>query len=289
MVGEFPGLTKLDENENLVNTSDFRAMYAALLGQWFQTEAGLVIPGAGTGLAGPSAYGHGPPAVRLMGAARAAHLGAAARRPVRARLPRRSPPSPVAGARGRTAPPTARRGARRIARAQLRARTRAHAHGATPARRARARARAGTRAERHHAGGRVSGRPALRGRRLAEHAAGGADRRLAPAARPRRRAPAGTGGTGSRAAAVGPARAGHRRRVPLHALAHDRARGQGGPRVRQQRPGRTQPQRRLGRRARSPASFANTPSERRRRPDDRNCARAPTRCSARCPNTRRKA
>ena len=57
MVGEFPGLSKLDENENLINTSDYRAMYAALLGQWFQTEAGLVIPGAGTGLEGPSAYG----------------------------------------------------------------------------------------------------------------------------------------------------------------------------------------------------------------------------------------
>ena len=57
MVGEFPGLTKLDPNENLVNTSDFRAMYAALLGQWFQTEAGLVIPEAGTGLEGPSPYG----------------------------------------------------------------------------------------------------------------------------------------------------------------------------------------------------------------------------------------
>ena len=46
MIGEFPGLTKLDENENLVNTSDFRAMYCALLEQWFQTEAGLVIPEA---------------------------------------------------------------------------------------------------------------------------------------------------------------------------------------------------------------------------------------------------
>ncbi|HEX7610491.1 MAG TPA: DUF1501 domain-containing protein, partial [Solirubrobacteraceae bacterium] len=32
MVGEFPGLAKLDPNDNLVNTSDFRAMYAALLG-----------------------------------------------------------------------------------------------------------------------------------------------------------------------------------------------------------------------------------------------------------------
>ncbi len=57
MVGEFPGLTNLDPNENTVNTSDFRAMYAALLGQWFQTEAGLVIPNAGTGLEGPSPYG----------------------------------------------------------------------------------------------------------------------------------------------------------------------------------------------------------------------------------------
>ncbi|HLM84616.1 MAG TPA: DUF1501 domain-containing protein [Solirubrobacteraceae bacterium] len=60
MVGGFPGLTKLDENENLVNTSDFRALYAALLGQWFQTEAGLVIPEAGTGLEGPSPYGQIP-------------------------------------------------------------------------------------------------------------------------------------------------------------------------------------------------------------------------------------
>ena len=60
MVGEFPGLGTLDPNENLVNTSDFRAMYAGLLGQWFQTEAGLVIPGAGTGEAGSSAYGNVP-------------------------------------------------------------------------------------------------------------------------------------------------------------------------------------------------------------------------------------
>lgn len=46
MVGEFPGLTNLDENENLRNTSDFRAMYCSLLEQWFGTEAGIVIPGA---------------------------------------------------------------------------------------------------------------------------------------------------------------------------------------------------------------------------------------------------
>jgi uncharacterized protein (DUF1501 family) len=46
MVGEFPGLTDLDVNENVVRTSDFRGMYCSLLEQWFQTEAGLVIPEA---------------------------------------------------------------------------------------------------------------------------------------------------------------------------------------------------------------------------------------------------
>ncbi len=48
MVGEFPGLLPkdLDENENVVRTSDFRSMYCSLLEQWFQTEAGLVIPEA---------------------------------------------------------------------------------------------------------------------------------------------------------------------------------------------------------------------------------------------------
>jgi uncharacterized protein (DUF1501 family) len=48
MVGEFPGLSPqdLDENENVVKTSDFRGMYCSLLEQWFQTEAGLVIPEA---------------------------------------------------------------------------------------------------------------------------------------------------------------------------------------------------------------------------------------------------
>jgi uncharacterized protein (DUF1501 family) len=46
MVGEFPGLADLDVNDNLVNTSDYRAMYCSLLEQWFQTEAGLVIPDA---------------------------------------------------------------------------------------------------------------------------------------------------------------------------------------------------------------------------------------------------
>ncbi len=46
MVGEFPGLATLDENENLRNTSDFRSMYCSLLEQWFQTEAAVAIPEA---------------------------------------------------------------------------------------------------------------------------------------------------------------------------------------------------------------------------------------------------
>jgi hypothetical protein len=47
MVGGFPGLSRLDENENLVNTSDFRAVYGGLLEQWFEVDAGLVIPEPG--------------------------------------------------------------------------------------------------------------------------------------------------------------------------------------------------------------------------------------------------
>lgn len=49
MFGEFPGLTNgLDERGNLRATSDFRGLYSALLEQWLQTDAGSVIPGAGT-------------------------------------------------------------------------------------------------------------------------------------------------------------------------------------------------------------------------------------------------
>jgi uncharacterized protein (DUF1501 family) len=49
LVGEFPGLTTgLDKDGNLRATADFRAVYAALLEQWLDTEAGTVIPNAGT-------------------------------------------------------------------------------------------------------------------------------------------------------------------------------------------------------------------------------------------------
>ena len=49
MVGEFPGLaTGLDQNGNLRATSDFRAVYAALLEQWFLTDAAAVLPDIGS-------------------------------------------------------------------------------------------------------------------------------------------------------------------------------------------------------------------------------------------------
>ena len=46
MVGEFPGLSTLDDNDNVRVTSDFRAMYCSLLEQWFGHDAAAVIPGA---------------------------------------------------------------------------------------------------------------------------------------------------------------------------------------------------------------------------------------------------
>jgi uncharacterized protein (DUF1501 family) len=46
MVGEFPGLATLDDDDNLRSTSDFRALYCGLLEQWLQFDAADVIPGA---------------------------------------------------------------------------------------------------------------------------------------------------------------------------------------------------------------------------------------------------
>jgi uncharacterized protein (DUF1501 family) len=47
MVGEFPGLkTGLDADGNLIETADFRGVYAALLEQWFGVDAATVIPNA---------------------------------------------------------------------------------------------------------------------------------------------------------------------------------------------------------------------------------------------------
>jgi uncharacterized protein (DUF1501 family) len=47
MIGEFPGLDRLDEDGNLRATSDFRALYCSLLEQWFGTDAAAVMPEAG--------------------------------------------------------------------------------------------------------------------------------------------------------------------------------------------------------------------------------------------------
>jgi uncharacterized protein (DUF1501 family) len=46
MVGEFPGLAMLDEDDNLRNSSDFRGVYCALLEQWLGVDAGPIIPNA---------------------------------------------------------------------------------------------------------------------------------------------------------------------------------------------------------------------------------------------------
>ena len=48
MIGEFPGLARLDNNGNLLATSDFRAVYSGILDQWLGADADAVIPGART-------------------------------------------------------------------------------------------------------------------------------------------------------------------------------------------------------------------------------------------------
>ncbi|HEX4929985.1 MAG TPA: DUF1501 domain-containing protein [Gaiellaceae bacterium] len=46
MIGEFPGLAKLDEQGNLRATSDFRGLYCGLLEQWLGADPETIIPGA---------------------------------------------------------------------------------------------------------------------------------------------------------------------------------------------------------------------------------------------------
>ena len=52
MVGVWPGLANLDVNGNQVANVDFRAVYCALIEQWFSEDAGAVIPEA-SGFARP--------------------------------------------------------------------------------------------------------------------------------------------------------------------------------------------------------------------------------------------
>jgi uncharacterized protein (DUF1501 family) len=47
MVGEFPGLAQLDEDDNLRHTTDFRSVYCSLLEQWMGVGADGIIPNAG--------------------------------------------------------------------------------------------------------------------------------------------------------------------------------------------------------------------------------------------------
>jgi len=54
MIGEWPGLAAgLDEDDNLLATADFRAVYCALLEQWLGHDADAIIPGA-SGFARPA-------------------------------------------------------------------------------------------------------------------------------------------------------------------------------------------------------------------------------------------
>ena len=46
MIGEAPGLNRLDDDGNLRATADFRGLYAALLEDWLGTDAEAIIPGA---------------------------------------------------------------------------------------------------------------------------------------------------------------------------------------------------------------------------------------------------
>jgi uncharacterized protein (DUF1501 family) len=46
MVGEYPGVATLDDDENLRATSDFRGLYSALLEDWLETDAATIIPDA---------------------------------------------------------------------------------------------------------------------------------------------------------------------------------------------------------------------------------------------------
>jgi uncharacterized protein (DUF1501 family) len=48
MIGEYPGLAKLDDDGNLRATSDYRGLYSALLEQWLGADAEAIIPGART-------------------------------------------------------------------------------------------------------------------------------------------------------------------------------------------------------------------------------------------------
>lgn len=47
LIGEFPGLSRLDEDGNLRSTTDFRSLYASLGEQWLGVDASRFLPDAG--------------------------------------------------------------------------------------------------------------------------------------------------------------------------------------------------------------------------------------------------
>jgi uncharacterized protein (DUF1501 family) len=47
MIGEYPGLARLDADGNLRATADFRGLYSALIEDWLGADATAIIPGAG--------------------------------------------------------------------------------------------------------------------------------------------------------------------------------------------------------------------------------------------------
>jgi uncharacterized protein (DUF1501 family) len=46
MLGEFPGLAKLDDDGNLRATTDYRSLYASLLEEWLGADADAILPAA---------------------------------------------------------------------------------------------------------------------------------------------------------------------------------------------------------------------------------------------------
>lgn len=49
LLGEFPGLSRLDVDDNLRVTTDYRAVYRGVLQQWFGVDAGPLVPRGGAG------------------------------------------------------------------------------------------------------------------------------------------------------------------------------------------------------------------------------------------------
>ena len=84
MVGEFPGLDKLDRDGNLRATTDFRGLYAALIEDWLGGDAAAVLPDAQA----PAPEGRQVTAARLTRCRRSARRTAVARPRRRRHLPR---------------------------------------------------------------------------------------------------------------------------------------------------------------------------------------------------------